>query len=247
MQHRFGSRIKNVGKRLSLDLVRKPRVLLDRPDAELRASMELVAAHLSRYKADITFVEIGANDGVLAEGLVPIAILYGWAGVLVEPQAAMFAKLRQNVADHPRIRCVNAAVDAVPGQRTLYRVADDADVPDWAAGSASFEREHLLRHRGLIPNIDRVLVEERVRCLTFDGVLEEAQLDRFDILQIDCEGFDYEILKLADLPRRKPAIVNFEHVHLSDADWNAAVSMLLDLGYRVAKIDNDTLAYRFNP
>ena len=67
-----------------------------------------------------------------------------------------------------------------------------------------------------------------------------------DLLQIDAEGYDSELLRLFDLPRRKPAIVRFEHTHLSRPDYESCLTLLIDLGYRIAIYGGDTLAYLAN-
>ena len=86
-----------------------------------------------------------------------------------------------------------------------------------------------------------------VNCVTFDTLFFQTNLKYVDVLQIDTEGYDYEIIKLFNVERRKPRIINFEHAHLSDDDWNACVSMLISTGYHVAVAGHDTLAYLREP
>ena len=52
--------------------------------------------------------------------------------------------------------------------------------------------------------------------------------------------------ELFDIPRRLPSIVNYEHVHLSRVDRNAAADLLIANDYRLAMsyVDFDTVAYR---
>jgi hypothetical protein len=51
-------------------------------------------------------------------------------------------------------------------------------------------------------------------------------------------------LRLFNIPLRRPAIVRFEHTHLSIADHEKSIGLLVDQGYRVAASGSDTLAYR---
>lgn len=64
------------------------------------------------------------------------------------------------------------------------------------------------------------------------------------MLQIDTEGFDAAILQLFEIPARKPAIVRFEHKHLTLADHERSVELLVRQGYRIYAHGTDTLAYR---
>jgi hypothetical protein len=74
-------------------------------------------------------------------------------------------------------------------------------------------------------------------------LLAETGLRHVDLLQIDVEGWDYEILKMVDFTRMKPAIINYEHAHLNPDDWDAAVGLLVRNGYRVGIGQYDTVAY----
>jgi hypothetical protein len=49
-------------------------------------------------------------------------------------------------------------------------------------------------------------------------------------------------LKLVDFTQVRPAIINYEHAHLSADDWNAAVGLLVSQGYRVGVGRLDTVA-----
>jgi len=75
--------------------------------------------------------------------------------------------------------------------------------------------------------------------------LKEANAPRdIDLLQIDAEGYDYEIIRSIDFDTVKPAIIHYEHMVLSEADRNACLELLASHGYRIVLQDNDTLAYR---
>lgn len=73
--------------------------------------------------------------------------------------------------------------------------------------------------------------------------MEKHGVSPVDILQLRREGFDFEILQMVDWTRPKLDIVDFEHVHLSEADRLAAWSLLEKHGcgfYLPGR--NDTLA-----
>ena len=70
-----------------------------------------------------------------------------------------------------------------------------------------------------------------------------VDLPGIDLLQVDAEGYDAEILRLFDIPRRKPAIIQFEHKHLGRRDVEACLNLLIDEGYKISICGSDTLAY----
>jgi hypothetical protein len=96
----------------------------------------------------------------------------------------------------------------------------------------------------MVPDLESMSEIEEVRCLTFETLFKEMGVDYVDLLQIDAEGRDAEILRLFDIPGRKPAVVRFEHKHLSIADHEKSIGLLVGQGYRIAASGSDTLAYR---
>jgi len=83
-----------------------------------------------------------------------------------------------------------------------------------------------------------------VQCRTMETLFAEQKVEQVDILQIDTEGYDYVILKLFDFAKYQPAIVHYEHQHLSEADAQAAEALLKSHGYRFKRNTFDTLAVR---
>jgi hypothetical protein len=70
-----------------------------------------------------------------------------------------------------------------------------------------------------------------VRAVRLDTLLAEHGFDRLDILQVDTEGFDGEVVKMALDLKVRPTCINFEHVHLTDADLAEVFKKLGDSGY----------------
>ena len=64
------------------------------------------------------------------------------------------------------------------------------------------------------------------------------------MLQIDTQGFDYEVIKLFDIEKSRPAVIHFEHNMLTQAEWEECIQRLLDCGYQVSHTSEDTLACR---
>ena len=68
-----------------------------------------------------------------------------------------------------------------------------------------------------------------------------------DLLQIDVEGYDYEIIKMIDFERVKPLIIHFEHGHLPIEQFEECLEVLIKQGYAISVEDGgDTTAYIVN-
>ena len=83
-----------------------------------------------------------------------------------------------------------------------------------------------------------------MRTITFQSLIDKYRLTCIDLLQIDTEGYDYEILKMVFSTKIRPHIINFEFVHLTPSDQNQSLSLLAKNGYKFINAEKDTLAVR---
>jgi hypothetical protein len=74
--------------------------------------------------------------------------------------------------------------------------------------------------------------------------VEESGMLDASLLQIDVEGFDFEVLKMIDFKRFCPVIIKYEHEGLDENDQAAARKLLEDQGYEVQEIKTDTVGIR---
>jgi hypothetical protein len=81
--------------------------------------------------------------------------------------------------------------------------------------------------------------ETSVECLTVNALLSRNNVQKIDLLHIDCEGFDYVILSQFDFTTLRPRIVLFEKKHLTAQDLHAAKIMMELAGYKVAEMETD--------
>jgi len=189
-------------------------------------------------------MQVGAFDGTSGDPVRPLVEKHGLRGVLLEPQREAFDKLCQNYSQFGgRFKLVNAAIGPFDGEKPLYRIRKDAHGPEWLPQLASFDRKTITKHRRSVPDIESLIEVEQVSCITFPSLFQTLGNPRVDFLQIDAEGYDAEILRLFDLQSHMPAIVHFEHKHLSRKEHEAAIRNLINLGYKIAILGENTLAY----
>ncbi len=73
-------------------------------------------------------------------------------------------------------------------------------------------------------------------------LLQPYSNEPIGLMQIDTEGYDAEILRqVLDSPYR-PAIINYEHKHISKVDRIDCKRKLAEAGYRFIDVQRDTLA-----
>lgn len=213
---------------------RKPRFLKENPEYEMSGALEFVIAHHGRPANDFFFIEIGAFDGVTADPIYDLVRRHGWRGVLVEPQREAFRLLQKNYDGVEGLQFFDVVIGPHDGEITLYTRNSGM------VQAASIEPQ-LMNKPG---RRRREMDARQVPCWTFERLLREANApDHIDLLQIDAEGFDFEIIRSIDFAQVKPAIIHFEHMVLSQADRNACLELLAAHGYRFMLEDSDTLAY----
>lgn len=212
-------------------------------------------AYSKKHEGRFTVVQIGANDGINHDPISKYIKRDGWQGILLEPQKDIHDKWLQKVyAKNTTIQTLCAALGAVDGTSTLYKVGWSG--MRWASGLATFHRETLeeayrsghiakvSRKYGLsIPTDEDVhIVEEDVIVISPPTLFARYQITDIALLQIDTEGFDFEVIKLFDISRTLPGAIVYENIHLSDQDAVACHKHLTANGYKVKDYGANTLA-----
>jgi FkbM family methyltransferase len=227
---------------LETHISRTPPAILKRRSSQLCLDLDMVLSHYRVTHPEVRYLQVGAFDGISGDPIYPLIERHGLQGILIEPQKDVFERLRANYARFPNFRLVNAAIADHDGSSTLFRTKPGAG-PEWLGQIASFNRDVLMWHARKLSNLESLVESEQVRCMTFATLFKEEAIGKVDLLQIDAEGFDAEILRLFDIPLRRPAIVHFEHIHLSVEDHEKTVGLLVNQRYRVTASSTDTLAY----
>lgn len=196
-----------------------------------------LAVHLLMAKGQpsLSFIQVGANDGVYVDPLRSYVQRFGWRGVLVEPQPDVFARLVDNYRDQAdRLIFENVAIAPSQRQVVLYRVPSQAATAGQGMRDSlsvtSLHPEVVARQGGVAPQqLERVVVP----ALRLDELIERHALQQLDLLQVDCEGYDGEVLRSIDLGRHRPRLIQFEHGHMGRADLDALEQRLAGHGYRL--------------
>jgi FkbM family methyltransferase len=125
-----------------------PGVLFPRPtDID-----QFLATFFERFTGDRAVIQVGANDGVIADPLrihLSQAKNDGVTAVLFEPLRYYYDKLRALYADRPKTVLLNVACGAAVASRKFYfidpevasKMNGDGPPNDWAHGQGSFYRE----------------------------------------------------------------------------------------------------------
>lgn len=211
----------------------------------------------SRANSSVTFIQVGANDGFYHDPLHKFIRMYGWKGVMLEPQPSVYrnflSKLHKKT---PGVHAINAALSDRDGEQTMYKIAF-SDLR-WATGLTSFRREALekaidsghvgrlaARYGEQLPSKrEDYIGQEKIVSISADTLIKKYQLKQIDWVQIDAEGFDFEIIKLLKIEQTHPRVIVYEKSHLSQEDQTACIQLLEKNGYAVTHIDENTVAMK---
>jgi FkbM family methyltransferase len=194
-----------------------------------------------RNDRHIFFIQVGAHDGSHCDPIRPFVTKYHWKGILVEPQPKIFKRLVANYSAEKQLIFENAAIGHKDGPGTLYTFKEGPGVPDHASMLTSFNRDRLVCNgHGYRYEIEELAVP----ILSVKTLLAKNGVKNVDLLQIDAEGFDFEILKMFFAAGVSPTIVNFESGIFSEEQTRKCGELLAKLGYRALTVGVDTIAYK---
>lgn len=209
---------------------------------EPKTFTEILNWYNSNKNGKLNFLQIGAMDGVKHDELYRYVVSNDWTGVLVEPLPDMFEQLIQNYQEQPGLKFECSAITNEDGLVTMSRIPkeliQDKVVPEWAEGCSTLVTD------GYIADLLPHMVKETVRGITLKTLYEKYGND-FNLVQVDTEGFDYDIfLQLmnngftADLYK-----IEIAHITYTKTVWMRWV--LENQGYKTFIDGYDLIAYRF--
>lgn len=216
--------------------------------------MEFIDRYSKAHK-NISVVQVGANDGFNHDPIHVFIKRDKWRGVLLEPQQDVYHQYLERL--HRRsasIHTLSAAMDYQDGEKTLYKIAfSDAR---WATGLASFKKSvideavasgHIAKMAAkegvrLPDKQSDYLKKETIPCISPETLLKRYKIDKIDWLQIDTEGFDFEIIKMFKIEKTKPKVIVFEQGHLSEEEKQQCTDLLTKNKYHLINYGNNALA-----
>lgn len=194
--------------------------------------------------SEFLFIQVGAHDGISHDFLYSFVKDRDSSGLVIEPLPDLFGRLKSNYAYTDKIIPIQLAVHASRDKVLMYRVDPQKEhlLPAWAGGIASLNSRH---HRiAGIP--EDYMVKEEVAAASFTGILARYHFSATDLLQIDAEGYDLEILKMADLEKLRPRIVRMEIKNLEHAAQQEAIRLLASKGYYCFQQTPDLIGIKLN-
>jgi len=194
------------------------------PDCQIWSLAHLYSLFLGERELG-TFVEVGANDGVLVSNTWGLAERH-WKGLMVEPVPGLAKACHRNHRRHPGVTVVETAI----GDRS------QSEITLSLAGAFSTANLEQKREYGSVPWSSYELTGRDivVPAQSLDHLLDTRDISPgFDVLVVDVEGFESAVFAGFTLSKWQPRIMiieladthpNFSATRTTDASLGLAIT-----------------------
>ena len=163
-------------------------------------------------------VQIGAHDGILGEeyGLQELLDnLEDFRLILIEPIDKFFDNLESVYGKYGnKVEYIKVAISEVNGKVNML---------DQGCMSK-------------IDNSGHIIVDS----ITWDKLLIDNNIDKIDLLLLDCEGYEFNILKQINFSEIKPLVIRYEYYWIPDKE--KCDSYLISNDYKIELCEYDHIS-----
>jgi FkbM family methyltransferase len=156
-------------------------------------------------KEGLTFLDIGAHDGVSISNTFFLEKERKWKGICVEAQPSEFQKLKSN----RDCTCVNVAVSDYNGETDFIYVEGYANM--LSGISDDYNLSHMQRIKNEVSTYGGAINTIKVPVRTLQSILDEHNTHKIDFCSIDTEGSEFNIIKSIDFDKTEIKVFIIEN------------------------------------
>ena len=183
------------------------------------------------------FIQVGAHDGLMHDPLYSFLSKNECSGILIEPQEEILKIFRDRYKNRSNLLYYSLAVHPDKPKVALYTIKNPINYSQTGWATILSNRLSNVKSKG-------ELAIKEVKAMPLMDIIKRSKFKTIDLLQIDTEGFDYEVLKMFNFKFFKPILVQFEYIHLSKNDYKNSINLLSKNGYMTIKKKNDIIAIK---
>ena len=205
-------------------------------------NLKKIILNLVEKKIINSLIQIGANDGVTHDHLHDVIKKFRLQSLLLEPIKEPFLNLTNNYSNFENVRLENSALSINNEILFLYRVNSEyfykyGTLP---TGITSFYKQHLIKH-GIK---EKHIIQEKVNQISFDELLKKHNINSFDLLAIDTEGYDCNIVNdfFLKIKNIRPFIV-FEWSHIKQNELQETLNKMIKNNYSFFPMGDDIFCF----
>lgn len=190
---------------------------------------------------DVVFIQIGSSNQI--GWPVEAHISDNWKNILVEPIPEKATELKEKYKGE-NFFIENTAVTEKKEKKPFHIAESKNDIPDWVSYLSSFKTFNIEWLKKTYPDIN--IRTSLIDTITFEELTNKYNLKKVNILQIDTEGYDYEILNSIDFSKVQIDFIIYEHCHLSHKEMYAIKKMKRKNHYTFFSENLNTAFFRKN-
>lgn len=222
---------------------------LRRPSGELERWLDAFSSSSSQ---PVSFIQVGANDGLRWDPIRRFVVRDCWRGVLVEPLKPVYELLRQNYSYLTKLdlRFENCAVSREAGSIKFWSYSREfldsltAEKKLYYLRQSSVNRTQVLRSLSKFENPERLLVCHDTPSVPLQQIVDHHfPHGRVDLIFIDAEGHDDEVVHSINFDARPPGVIVYENHNLGTKNRDLE-AFLIARGYLITRLNDDTVAKR---
>jgi len=240
----IGSLARSIARQFGYSMQIEYKTFLEQPASKLVLEPGWILSNLAERQNDVTFIQIGANDGKRNDPIHRYVIKNKWRGLLVEPDPTLFTRLQINYSDQEQLQFANIAVGTGKPAEFFFIDPSADNAPSWANGLGSFRKDVILSHKHTWPELPKFLKSQLIETVPPDALFDVFGQERVDLLLMDVEGYEHDIITKIDFRKRDVSFVYYEHKHLSRAKHEDVLKHLSDQGYQIGIGGIDVIAVK---
>jgi FkbM family methyltransferase len=141
------------------------------------------------------FVDVGAHDGETFSNTVAFERQRAWHGLCIEPNPAVFERLRRSRT----AECLRCCIATTPGEVEFLQIAGGSEM--LSGMLAAYAAEHRRRIAEECAQNGSTMTTILVPALPLARILAERAIDEVHVLSIDTEGGESAVLRSIDFAR----------------------------------------------
>ena len=186
-------------------------------------------------------IQVGANDGKRFDVLNYYIKKHQIKSLLVEPIKENFEQLKENYKNCDFVTLDNSAISVNQEINNLYKV-NPVYIKNYSnhiPGITSFEKKHLLKH-GVKKNH---IITENVISISIADLIKKYNLNSFDLLYVDAEGYDGKIVIDFLLYSSLRPLIIFEYIHIDNKIFKELINLLISKKFHYFKINENLICF----
>lgn len=206
----------------------------------------------SRLKiGELSFIQVGANDGLRWDPIRRFVVRDKWKGVFVEPLTPVFEMLKSNYAyiNSGQLIFKNCVVSNSDHELVTFwtfseEFLEKFNVEDqlYYLRKSSIQKEQVLKALEDENQSARHAKKIEIPCHSLKFIIEECfSTNDIDLIFIDAEGHDDQVINTIDFLECRPKAIIYESHSLSSRKPTLEKD-LVELGYKVSDFGGDSIA-----